>query len=83
MVANDFIGVRGKVLKHKYIPTGIKKGLVAFSVNYDQKGKVVRTVCKDMVYFHSTGKADAHGRHQSHWVEKLQILCSFRRKILA
>ena len=46
------IGVRGKVLKHTYIPTGMKRELMKFGENYDQKRQVVGII---------------HGRSVNEW----------------
>ena len=41
MVVDD----KAKLLKHMYIPTGIKRMLVKFSMSYDWKEQVVGTIC--------------------------------------
>ena len=45
MAVGDLISIWEKVMKKNYIPTGIKKKFVKFSVTFDQKKQVVRTVC--------------------------------------
>ena len=39
MAAGDLISARGKVLKHTYISTKIKRKLVKFDVHYEWKEK--------------------------------------------
>ena len=38
MTAGDVISIRGQVLEHTYIPTGIERNLVRFGMDGDQKG---------------------------------------------
>ena len=38
MAAGDVISIKGQVIEYTYIPTGIKRELVRFGVNYDRKG---------------------------------------------
>jgi hypothetical protein len=38
MAAGDVISIRGQVLEHTYIPTGIERELVRFGLDGDQKG---------------------------------------------
>ena len=38
MAAGDVISIRGQVLEHTYIPTGIERELVRFDVDGNQKG---------------------------------------------
>jgi hypothetical protein len=38
MAADDVISIRGQVLKHTYIPTGIERELVRFGMDGDRKG---------------------------------------------
>ena len=42
MTVGDLFGIRGYVLKHIYIPIGIKMALGRFSVNCDQKVQIDR-----------------------------------------
>ena len=42
MAVDDLIGIRGMILKHRYIPTEIKKELVRFDGNCDWNGQVCR-----------------------------------------
>jgi hypothetical protein len=38
MVASDVISIRGQVLEHTYIPTGIERELVRFGMDGDRNG---------------------------------------------
>jgi hypothetical protein len=38
MAAGDVISIRGYVMEYKYVPTGIKRELVRFGVDCEQKG---------------------------------------------
>ena len=38
MAAGDVISIRGQVLEHTYIPTGIERELVRFGMDGDRKG---------------------------------------------
>ena len=38
MAAVDKVSIRGQVMEYMYIPTGIKRELVRFSVDCDRKG---------------------------------------------
>jgi hypothetical protein len=38
MATGDVISVRGQVMEYMYIPTGIKRELVKFDMDYNQKG---------------------------------------------
>ena len=40
----DLIGVSEQVLKHTYISTGIKRKLVRFGMNCNQKGQIIWTL---------------------------------------
>ena len=37
MAAGDVISIRGQVLEHTYIPTGIERDLVRFDMDGDRK----------------------------------------------
>ena len=37
MAAGDMISIRGQVLEHRYIPTGIERELIKFGMDRDRK----------------------------------------------
>ena len=56
MAVGDFIGIREKILKQMYIPTGKQRKLVRFGVNAGLKGEVIGTT-GGSVTIHSSGQS--------------------------
>ena len=70
MAAGDVISIRGQVMEYTYIPTGIRRELVRFSVDCNQKGYVVRTVRGGPVAIHSNGQFSfSPTSRESHWLQ--------------
>jgi hypothetical protein len=56
MSADDVITIRGQVMEHAHIPTGIIRELVRFGMDSNWKGEVVGTVRGGLVGIHSSGQ---------------------------
>ena len=56
MVTDDVISIRQQVMKCMYIPTKIKRELVRFGVDCDQKRYIVRIVGGGLLAIHSSGQ---------------------------
>ena len=51
MAAGDMVSIRGQVMEHMYIPTGIKRELVRSGVDVTRRGKLL-----GLVAIHSSGQ---------------------------